>query len=91
MVAAVVEAGLELDSFFFSTGLLVSDDAVVLELLQIFSSALAGFAASSAFASLFSVAAGVSATSAFSVAGAGASGVAAELGRSTFSAGAPSP
>ena len=40
VVAVVVEAGLELDSFFFSTGLLVSDDAVVLELLQIFSFSL---------------------------------------------------
>ena len=91
MVAAVVGAGLELDSFFFSTGLLVSDDAVVFGassdfLVSAFSSFLG-----SAFASLFSVAAGFSATSDFSVAEAGASEVTAELERSTFGAGAPTP
>ena len=93
MVAAVVEAGLELDSFFFSTGLLVSDDAVVFGASSDFLvSALAGFAASSAFASLFSVAAGVSATSAFSVAGAGVSEVAAAVPeRSIFGTDPPSP
>ena len=92
MVATVVEAGLELDSFFFSTGLLVSDDAVVFGASSDFLvSALAGFAASSVLASLLYVASDFSATSDFSVAEAGASGVAAELERSTFGAGAPSP
>ena len=91
VVAVVVEAGLELDSFFFSTGLLVSDDAVVFGassdfLVSAFSSFLA-----SAFTSLFSVATGFSVPSDFSFAEAGASEVAAELERSTFSAGAPTP
>ena len=89
VAAAVVEAGLELDSCFFSTGLLVSDDAVVFGASSDFLvSAFASFLVS-AFASLLSVAATFSATSDFSVAEAGASEVETELERSTFSAGAP--
>ena len=84
VAAAVVEAGLELDSCFFSTGLLVSDDAVVFEASSVF--------LVSAGATLFSVAAGVTAASVFSVAEAGVSEVAVAVPeRSIFGTDAPSP
>ena len=90
-VTTGVETSLGLDSFFFSTGLLVSNGAVDFGassdfLVSAFSSFLV-----SAGTSLSSEAADFSIPSAFSVDGAGASEVVAELERSTFGAGAPSP
>ena len=86
---AVVEAGLELDSFF-STGLLVSVGVAFGACSDFSVSAFSSFFVS-AFASLFSVVAGFSATSAFSVAGADVSEVATGVDRSSFGTGAPSP
>ena len=86
---AVVEAGLELDSFF-STGLLVSVGVAFGACSDFSVSAFSSFFVS-AFASLFSVVTGFSATSAFSVAGADVSEVATGVDRSSFGTGAPSP
>ena len=93
MVAAVVEAGLELVSAFFAVGRAISGNEPTFSGFEASSDFLVSAFASflvSAFASLLSVAAALSATSDFSVAEADASEVTAELERSTFGACAPS-
>lgn len=87
MVAAVVEAGLELVSAFFAVGRAISGNEPT----------FSGFEASSVFlvsagATCFSVAAGVAVASAFSIAEAGVSEVAAVVPeRSIFGTDPPSP
>ena len=87
VVAAVVEAGLELVSAFFAVGRAISGNEPT----------FSGFEASSVFlvsagATLFSVAAGVTAASVFSVAEAGVSEVAVAVPeRSIFGTDAPYP